>query len=167
MPRPKKPLEQHIVDGTYRPSIHGPLPPKLESWRQGEGDAPGLPEKPADLSAAATVMWEQVLRTRPGTIWPSDAVMLAVYCEWWSIWKEALLLAQLRPSTKTLTPLGIITDKLDKLGAKFGLSPKDRAALPVVQSGPKKAQVETRPSDIDDHLKSPGRSKARKKRKGV
>lgn len=153
MPRPKKPLEQHIVDGTYRPSVHGPLPENLENWRQGEGDAPGLPEKPSGLEGPASAMWDEVIRNRPGTVWPSDGPLLEVYCEWWALWRTALVTAKGEPTTQHLTALGIITDKVEKLGAKFGMSPKDRAALPVVQKGPKKAQVETRPKTKLDKAK--------------
>ncbi len=163
MPRPRKSPEQHKIDGTYRPSLHGPLPDKFQTWMDGGGDGPPpAPVKPDSLSAEASVMWDFVLETRPGMVWPSDGPILAVYCEWWALWKLVLTLAQGKPSAKTLTPLGIITDKVDKLGAKFGLSPKDRVALPVVQTGPKKAKVQSRAADIDAHLPPPPKAKRSK-----
>ena len=165
MARNKKPLEQHVIDGTYRPSVHGPLPANLESWRHGDGPAPGLPDKPVDLDATAAEMWDRVIATRQGTIWPSDGPMLKVFCVWWSLWEKASAKAAIDLTQQTFTPLGIATDKIEKLAARFGLSPKDRAALPVVQSGPKKAQVETRDKDIDGHLSSPSAKK--KSRKGA
>lgn len=162
MPRPKKPVEQHVIDGTYRPCRHGELPDAVQAWAKGDADSPGEPEKPDGLSEPASKMWDRVLLTRTGTIWPSDAPILAVYCEWWGLWQNALAVAVAKPVTQNLTALGIVTDKLDKLGAKFGLSPKDRAALPVVDTGPKKARVETRPADVDKHMRPP---KAKKKRR--
>lgn len=162
MPRPRKPLEQHLVDGTYRPVKHGPLPDNLEKWRQGEGDAPGLPEKPSDLDEQAAAMWDRVIATRPGTVWPSDGPLLKVFCVWWSLFEKAAKKAADDQTAQTFTPLGIATDKVEKLAARFGLSPKDRAALPVVNDGPKKAKVQTRAADIDGHLDKPAKKKSRK-----
>lgn len=163
MARPKKPLEQHLVDGTYRPNKHGPLPENLEKWRNGDGDAPGLPDKPDDLDERAAEMWDRVIETRPGTIWPSDGPLLKVFCVWWSLWEKAATVAGKDPATQAFTALGIATDKVEKLAARFGLSPKDRAALPVADEGPRKAKVESRPADIDAHMDLP-EGKTRRKR---
>lgn len=165
MPRPKKPIEEKVLDGTYRKSRHGPLPENLEKWRQGEGDAPGPPEKPADLDEAAGLMWDRVIATRPGSIWPSDGPLLKVFCVWWSLFEKTAVKAAEDLTAQTFTPLGIATDKVEKLAARFGLTPKDRAALPVVDVGPKKAKVETRAADIDGHL-GDGPKKSKKSRKG-
>lgn len=160
MPRPRKPIEQKIIDGSYRPCKDGPLPESLKDWRSGDGPAPGPPKKPKDLSADASKIWLAVLKSIPGRVWPSDSMMLAIYCEWCALWAKCLLTASASPTTQNLTALGIITDKIEKLGAKFGLSPKDRAAMPVENTGPVKAKTPSRPSGIDDEMaKPPSRKK--------
>lgn len=166
MPRPPKPLEQKVLDGSYRPCKDGPLPEKLQSWRSGDGPAPGPPEKPTDLSEEASKMWDHVLATVPGRVWPSDLVYLVMYCEWWALWVDAQKKMKGSPSAvKSLTGFGIMTDKLDKLGAKFGLSPKDRMAMPVVEDGPKKARVDSRqPTDLDRQVDSEPKPKRSRKK---
>lgn len=145
MPRPRKPIEQKVLDGSYRPNKDGPLPENLQDWRNGDGPEPGPPEKPGDLSEEASRMWDHVLATSPVRIWPGHAAALTVYCEWWSLWKLCLVKAQAAKGMPKLTSLGISTDKLLLLGAKFGLTPKDQSAMPVAESsGPKKAKVATR-----------------------
>lgn len=171
MARPKKPLEQHIVDGTYRPSVHGPLPEKLEAWRQGDGDAPGFPEKPADLSPDESVIWDHAIATSAGRFWPSHANALGRYCFFEAVFRakrKAILEAGgLDKATQPqMIEIGIADTKLSSLEKEFGMTPKAQAALPVVQTGPKKAQVETRPDDIDAHLE-PRKAKKKSRKKAA
>lgn len=163
MPRPRKPIEQKVLDGTYRPNKDGPLPAELQGWRKGDGPEPGPPEKPSDLSPEASKQWDHVLACSPVRIWPSHAAALTAYCEWWAMFKLCLGRALASAATPNLTSLGISTDKLLLLGAKFGLTPKDQSAMPVVESsGPKKAKTPSRPSGIDDDMVKPGSRRKKK-----
>jgi len=140
------------------------LPEKLESWRQGEGPAPGPPVKPR-LSAAASAMWDHLIATCPGRFFPSQGHILKRYCVFVSIFDAKSELAEADPKALTqqhLIEMGIADTKLLALEKELGLTPLAQSKMPVVDTGPKKAKVETRPADIDDHL---GKPKAPRKRK--
>ena len=54
MPRPMRPLSEHIDDGSYRPSAHGPLiaPPSA---------AVPIPDPPADLPPRLKAYWRDLV----------------------------------------------------------------------------------------------------------
>lgn len=143
--RPPKPIEEHILAGTYKPSRHGPLAP---------ADLPGPPpEKPGDLSPVAAECWDRVLAVRAGVVKPSDRDALVVYCEWWSLWVETLAMVREADGggrAQLMTSLAIATDKLAASFSRFGLSPSDRAKLRIETTGPAAPKVRSRqPTKLD------------------
>lgn len=146
MGRPKKSIEQHLKDGTYRPDRHGPIP--------GAGGGSGVvapPKKPADLNSDAAAIWSKLLPLLANTVRDRDAPLLAELCLWWAELERVTTVRDaMVPGEKgykdILIASGICADKVTKLGEKFGLSPRDRAKLkPEVQAGPVAAKVPTRP----------------------
>lgn len=101
------------------------------------------------MPALASKKWDEVIATRPGGIFPSDGTLLEEFCCVWAeiqkIKKSIVNCETGSAMHKSLTVLrGINQDKLLAIGSRFGLTPVDRVRMPVVESGPKKARVETR-----------------------
>lgn len=141
MPRHPQPVELRLLDGTYKPSKHGPLP----------DDTPGgPPAKPANLKSGPGKIWNELSKLLVRVLRESDGPMLAELCRWWHELKRAQdELAKSKPGAKgynqLLIGVGICSDKVNKLAGLFGLSPSDRAKLRFEQAGPAKARVATRP----------------------
>jgi hypothetical protein len=75
--------------------------------------------------------------------------MFLALCWWWAeLQKIQVQLKVMVPGQKgykdALTSAGVAIDKVDKIGAKFGLTPADRAKLGVVNAGPPVAKVPVR-----------------------
>ncbi len=167
MGRNRKPIERHLLDGTYRADRHGPIPPHLANSRgvivggTGPIETPAgfamgdQPAKPASLSAAASAFWDHVVRTRAGVLRASDASTLAILAEWHANWLRTL--ADLDTATggparlKLTQQLSICSTNFERLGRKFGLTPSDRATVPAPHAGgPEKPRVATRqPTKLD------------------
>lgn len=126
--RPRKPTAAKILDGTYRPDRDG-SPEQVVS-------AAGSPEPPPELQGDALAFWRRVI---PGLCERNcaavcDASALAMMCEWWARYRrysEALdAMIPTDKGTYQMTVLcGIATTNFDKLAARFGLTPSDRAKL--------------------------------------
>lgn len=138
MPRAKVPVEQRLLEGTYKPSRHGPIP---------TASGPGcVPEKPKSLKGEAARLWKDLLALLKPRLQPSDGLMLASLCRWQAR-MDALQakLDEIEPGTvefgRVIVQAGIATDKVTKLAQLFGLSPTDRAKLgvanPTSQNGAK------------------------------
>lgn len=152
MPRARRPVEGRILDGSYKPSRHGPLP--------DTSDMPIPPVKPVGLKGDAARFWDELIATVGKYSRDSDGMMLAVLSELCS--ERARVWAALRktkPGAKgynqLLVALGICTDKVDKIASRFGLTPSDRAKLRAEQVGPVKAKVATRPRTKLDRAGGP------------
>lgn len=156
MPRPRKCLEDHVRDGTYRADRHGPLPSHLAKGG-GPSVAPDVvgsernpPVKPADLTGPAATIWANLLKLLGPVVNERDGPMLAELCWHWAELRRVKdVIAKTKPGEKGYNQLliasGICTDKLDKIAGRFGLTPADRAKLKVEASGPPVAKVPTRP----------------------
>lgn len=146
--RPKKTLQQRVKDGTYDFKKHGPLPPELAS-------AVVPPRKPEGLSDRAAALWAEVLETRRGCVREADGPALEILCRWWGMYHDELDGLDGVPSNlkgQAFTRLGIATDKLERLMARFGMTPQDRAKVPdgPTAEGPAAPKVATRqPTKLD------------------
>lgn len=138
--RPPKPLEQHALDGTYRPDRHGDQGAAVQ--------AAGEPVMPADFSGEARACWESVvaplvaLKVARGL----DQPALVALCEWWARYRryaaafdapEAMELDVLH-QTRLGSLAALAWDQFSRIAARFGLTPADRQRLRV--DGPQKKQ---------------------------
>jgi phage terminase small subunit len=143
MGRKRKPVELRLLDDTYKPSRHGPLP-DLDEVRTP-------PAKPAHVKGAAAKVWSALSKSLSGVLRESDGHLLADLCIAWAELRRCQVeLGKQKPGDvkyqRTLICFGICSDKVNKLAGLFGLTPSDRAKLRFEQSaGPAKAKVATRP----------------------
>lgn len=122
-----------VLEGTYREDRHGGSL-KLR---------PGEPRRPVWLCEAASLIWDEVvceLSLVPGLLCEADGAALALYCDARrqyheydeQIRSDGLTTESLTAGTKAhplLTHRNAARAAVDKLGAKFGLTPSDRASL--------------------------------------
>lgn len=127
--RPRKPIAEHVLDGTYRSDRHGDSP-----WMPN-----GEPQMPAWLSPEARELWQSLVPSLTTIATEVDAASLTAMCDWWALYRQtrtALDLVQDRESTayyKLLQLAGLCWNNFSGIAAKFGLSPSDRAKLQVPQ----------------------------------
>jgi phage terminase small subunit len=138
VPRPRVPVEQRLIEGTYKPSRHGPLPVV-----NGDG---GAPVKPKHVKGEAAKVWKNLLTLLAERVQQSDGGMLGELCIWWARLNTInASLDELEPGSaefgRALIQAGIATDKVSKMAQQFGLTPADRAKLGVVSTGPPVAKV--------------------------
>jgi phage terminase small subunit len=141
MPQRRKPVELRLLEGTHKPSVHGPAP---------EPGDHKPPTKPADLTGEAAKVWASLVKLLKPVIRESDGPLLVELCRWWAELKKCQTvihnLSPVEPGyNKVLIGVGICSDKVDKLAARFGLTPSDRAKLRFEAAGPPTAKVATRP----------------------
>lgn len=155
MGRPKKSVDQHLKDGTYRQDRHGPVPAPPAS------DAPPVPRKPAGMTPEAGAVWVELVPLLAGAVRERDVRRLADLCAWWARF-DAVTLALDDMSIgsveygRALIQLGICEDKVDRLGRGFGLTPESRAKIkPETPAGPPAAKVPTRPRTKLDGMGPP------------
>jgi hypothetical protein len=142
MGRPRKPLEQHQLDGTFRKDRHGPLP---------EDSTPAVPPaKPHSLVGPAGEFWDRVIVHLAGVVRERDADQLVEMCEWWAT------IQWLRPALRKAQPGSLRCSRLmaqissaaaafDRIAKRFGLTPADRATLREDAAAKPRAKVDTRP----------------------
>lgn len=126
---PRKPTEQHILAGTFKPSRHG-------DPRVAQADGVAVP--PEGLSPEALAFWEEVV---PGLIErglakAADSYYLGLMCFWYA--QERKLLQALsemdvrEPGYAQLQhTAGGAQINFDKIACRFGLTPSDRAKLRI------------------------------------
>ncbi|MCI0352272.1 MAG: P27 family phage terminase small subunit [Acidobacteriales bacterium] len=127
--RPRKPLPELILDGTFRHDRHGEAE---EVWLPH-----GTPAKPKWLEGEAGELWDLLIPAfqRRGVTAEVDAAELSALCEWWGRYREL---------SKQLAALdGVIGESYEiafrlantawknfsTAAAKFGLNPSDRSRL--------------------------------------
>ncbi len=122
-----------ILEGTYREDRHG----------GGVRVPNGAPVKPKWLGDFASRVWDErvdELSAIPGLLSPVDGPALAVYCHQWQKFHEAEAaiekcgkVAVSEKGGEYQHPWVSIQNKAEemiaKLGAKFGMTPSDRAGL--------------------------------------
>lgn len=151
MPRPRKTIEQHLLDGTYRRDRHGPIPRKLKNVHKTPMENRPKSIEPISTSQVpfeAAALWDLVTSTR--ILEESDKPMLAMMCQYWV--QMGRCLSDLEKCDHTsrgtyIKSLRAASDGWKELAVRFGLSPADRAKLvegkteeedlPKVESRPK------------------------------
>lgn len=129
-----KPTALKVLDGTYREDRHG-----------GDVHAPvGAPLKPDWLGDIAARVWDErveQLMSVPGLLSPLDGPALATYCHAWQRFHDAQKEIEANGSITCVSEKGgeymhpaVATqhkaiELIAKIGAKFGMTPSDRAGL--------------------------------------
>lgn len=128
--RPRKPVALKLLDGTHRPDKDGPVCEQVQ--------AGGAPLAPKHLLGEALAFWNDVVPglVAMGVAAACDAPALALMCEWWARYRRFSedLDNHAVPASKvyqTTVMVGIATTNFDRLAARFGLTPSDRAKLRV------------------------------------
>lgn len=128
------PTALKMLEGTYRDDRHG-----------GSVCAPpGAPLKPAWLGEIASRVWDErveELMAVPGLLSPLDGPALATYCHAWQRFHDAQMEIDANGSITCVSEKGgeymhpaVATqhkaiELIAKIGAKFGMTPSDRAGL--------------------------------------
>lgn len=135
--RPRKPFELHVFEGTNKPSRQGTAEEQVS--------ATGKPAPPADMSPGARAVWDAVLPQIAGWVRMADSLALASFCQWYAWHKTACdkINASKKGGTSHQRSWAERTwVQCDKIAARFGMSPADRAKLRV--TGGEKPKVPTR-----------------------
>lgn len=144
--RPKKPTALKILTGTYRKDRDGAP--------NAEPKPAGSPKKPKDLDGEAGKFWDlivpQLVELKIATA--LDAPELARLCRWWAIEQKSLdyldgLDADLVGSSewyRVQLQAGHARNQWDRIAARFGMSPADRAKLRIEASSSKPRGVRAR-----------------------
>jgi len=148
MGRPRKSIDEHLRNGTYRPDRHGPLPVPVSP-----ADAPAEKlVRPPSLTGRAAAVWDELAGLLGGIVRRKDIPALVELCRWIERSERiAATLDKLKPTEKEFKGLvvvaGIATDKVAVLTSRFGLSPADRAKIKAeIAAGPPKPKVPVRPA---------------------
>ncbi len=151
--RPRKSIEEHILNGTYRKDRHGPIEP---------ADLPApFPSKPKSLPVSAGAVWDRLAAVLNGVAKARDVPTLEDLCRWIDRAERInVVLSAMDPAetgyVKALTGAAIATDKILQLSARFGISPADRAKLRSdTSSGPPKPKVKVRTPTKSDRTGPP------------
>jgi P27 family predicted phage terminase small subunit len=135
--RPRQPDELKILRGTFRADRDGDPAEAVP--------ASGAPKPPTHLKGDGLKFWKQVVPglVESGVAKACDAPALAMMCEWWARYRKlSMLLDEDAPENnpvaqvlkekqeyQRLVMLGIAWTNFDKVAARFGLTPSDRAKL--------------------------------------
>lgn len=146
--RPRKTAEEHLANGTYRPSKHGPLPISSPSAK-----ASGVTLAcPSDLAGTAAEWFRRLASVLTGRLEPSDGPLLAQAARWLS---EEDRCRDALPAHDPTTPehsralRGAATagQAANQILSKYGLTPAARSKLrnATMSDEPRKAVTPTRP----------------------
>jgi len=167
MGRHRKPVADHLRDGTYRPGRHGPVP--------DPEPAADPPAKPEDLGGEAGAFWDRVVGLLGPVLRPADAPQLVQMAKWWARWAEVeVALAgggEIPPSvpgtiqhTRLINAASTCSANFDRVASRFGLTPADRARLRAEATTATRAKVATRPATTLDRAGPPATPGKRKQR---
>lgn len=121
MGRPATPNDVLRLQGTYREDRHGNRGPKL-------GNEPL--RKPDDLPEHAGWLWDEITRHRAAWLCGSDAACLQTLCMAFEFMRRAEAKLMADPTEKNARCAWASYQAVfANLGAKFGLTPSDRARL--------------------------------------
>lgn len=124
--RPPTPTADLKLHGTYREDRHGD--------RADVAGCVGQPVRPADLDEAGVELWDTIIaeHEKRGILGEIDTAALHMLCEHWSLWNRAKAMAKNDPIDKEIRcAVTGYAGVIQKLLAKFGGTPVDRAALKI------------------------------------
>ena len=131
--RPRKPTAKHKLEGTFRPDRHGDRGDLLL-------DLPGSPQMPGGLNDDARELWLRVVTqlTRAKVAVEIDSSQLEAMCRWWARYLENERHAcefahDIEAGDVYEKRAKRAWDAFDKVAARFGLTPADRAKLKLPQ----------------------------------
>lgn len=147
--RPRKPVEEHVGNGTYRPGKHGPRPVVPDPV-----EAP--PAKPTGLAPDVSAKWDATVPHLAHLLRPYHAALLVDLCRWQVRAEQIDAALALQPAggekeyVSLLSAASTATANLLALSQRFGLSPADRAKLKIMPTASAtataaKPKVATRP----------------------
>ncbi len=92
--------------------------------------AEGEPERPDDLTGEAAKLWDFLLVELVGTAKRIDTPALYALCRTWELYRKALEFAEKHPTDKDFRiAVTAYLAAFNQIGARFGLTPADRARL--------------------------------------
>jgi len=126
--RPRKPVAEHLLDGTYRADRHG------NAWTPA-----GEPVIPDWLGPHARELWQAIVPTlvKSGVATAVDTAELAALCDWWALYRIAReALATIEDGTSRAyydqqILVGAAWKQFAAIASRFGLTRSDRARLQV------------------------------------
>ena len=138
MGRPRKPTSRHKLEGTHRNNEHGDRVDDLLCL--------GTPSKPQDVTdnAEASELWDLVIGgTHPSMQAAIDAPALEQLAMSWAAWRHyTRLLFEPNADLKEERAIQILQKdafgQFDKIAARFGMTPCDRAKLQLQPPGEEK-----------------------------
>jgi hypothetical protein len=124
----KKSLAEHVRDGTYRPSVHGPRPEDVPTRPSV------MPTKPKSLKGDAGRAWNELAGLLADRLRPEDGPQLEQLAVWLAKWRQTVAaLDAFEPGglafTRLIAALSTASKSFDRIGKKFGMAPLDRDAL--------------------------------------
>ncbi len=121
MPRLPKSLEQHRLDGTYRPDRH--------ASRLAISHDP--PPPPSDLTAAERELWQHITDSIP--VAKVDALALRCLVESWRLYRRAYDDFVADPNKETRITWKACQDAFLAVSKQFGMTPVARAQVKAVE----------------------------------
>lgn len=123
MPNPKKPKALKVFEGN--PGHHN-------LKKDNEPAMTGKPKKPQGLCPAGRKLWDDVTRLARVYLREIDTAALRQMCEVWGLYRQAYTAAKKDPIDKDIriAVLGY-SSEFQRLAARFGLNPCDRAKIQV------------------------------------
>lgn len=135
--RPRKPFDLHVFEATGKPCRQGTA--------EEQPKADGKPVPPPNLSPAALAVWESLLPQIGSWLRAADSLLFGRFCQWyaWHLAAEAKINAsKVGGTVKQFNRAERCWVQADKIAARFGLTPSDRAKLRV--TGGEKPKVPAR-----------------------
>src|ERR1700743_1102074 len=128
--RPPKPLEDHVLQGTFREDRHG-----AESFAFRPD---GYAEKPKDLGKLAAWLWDFIVEDlhRKNVATKIDSIKLAEACRWYERYHRYAKAADKKKvddksAYRILISAKMCWEKFDQIATAFGLDPVARMRLQI------------------------------------
>lgn len=146
MPRPRKSVEQHVLEGTYRADRHGPKPSASQMSRRLLQTPP---KRPKDLTPAERAKWDATVPLLSDRLIGVDVALLTELVRWMVRADDVAAVLRKTPVVdkgyrSLAVTAAIATDKIAVLSTRLGLSPADRVKLGPAPS-PVRSKIPTAP----------------------
>src|SRR5206468_2641578 len=120
----RKPIDQHILHGSFRSDRHGDRADALQ--------LDGTPQKPRGLGAQGRWLWELIISAYADkcVLAKLDTAHMWMTCEMWQLYRKAVPLAKRRPSDKAArTAVLQYAAEFERCAGRLGLTPADRLRI--------------------------------------